>query len=357
MMPAGEWFRPASYSSAEQEATALREEAGVIDVSTLGKIRVRGEDAAELLERLYTGKFANQPPGAVRYALMLDESGVIADDGVALRTDERTFWVTTTTGNAAAVYRNMLLWCARWNLRAQVVNMTSAYAAVNVAGPRATEILSALFPDTDWEMRYMRGAQMTLGGAPALIMRIGFVGERGYEIHLPSGYMPALWKMLAAVENPCRVTPCGVEAQRLLRLEKGHIIIGQDTDGLTIPAEVNMNWALADKPFFIGRGALAARASLPAAGRGVARRLVGFVAAAEWRARLDESDLVLHGDDIDGRVTSVAYSPALRKVIGLAFVSHTPLKGELFIRTGEGLIMRAAIAKTPFYDPGGERQK
>ena len=355
MMVAGAWLRPAIYCSVVAEATALRNGAGIIDVSTLGKIRLSGDKAAELLERMYTGKYAKQAVGTVRYALMLDESGVIADDGVVAKLDERTYWLTTTTGNSAVIHRNLLLWNARWELGVEVVNMTGAYGAVNVTGPCAETIMAEQFSDVGWaDMGYMRCLQAELGGVPAIIMRIGFVGEKGYEVHLPYGYLLALWKRLSAVSTPCVVTPCGVETQRLLRLEKGHIIIGQDTDGLTIPSEVGMQWAIGkDKPFFIGQHALALRAK-----QSLKRRLVAFQMEDGWRDNVGESDLIVDGSEIVGRVTSVAYSPNLSAVIGLAFAPPSAVVGsELSICTAGGAVLRAQVVTPPFYDAAGERQK
>ncbi len=348
-MPAGSWLRPARYGGAEDEARAVRENAGIVDISTLGKIQISGPDAAEFLERMYAGKFAAQKPGAVRYALMLDETGVIADDGVVARLDEDRFWATTTTGNADAIYRQMLLWRARWNLRADIVNMTSAFAAINLAGPNAPPLLAAV-AGRDIDLGYMRAAEISLGGDAAILMRVGFVGEKGFEIHLPAGRVAALWDILLR-----DATPFGVEAQRLLRLEKGHIIVGQDTDGLTTPLEADMEWALGrDKNFYLGRRALEIHRR-----RGIRRVLRGFTMDAR-RRRVCESDLVLDrtGDAV-GRVTSVAYSPTLRCVVGLAFApADTPARdGVLRLRAAGGEVMEARTAPPPFYDPRGERQK
>ncbi|MBE8158742.1 MAG: aminomethyl transferase family protein, partial [Betaproteobacteria bacterium] len=348
-MNAGAWRRPAYYGGAETEAQAVRENAGIIDISTLGKIMLSGPDAAVLLERLYTGKFTGQKTGAVRYALMLDESGVIADDGVAARLDENRFFLTTTTGNADAIYRQILLWRTRWRLRADAINVTSAFSAINLAGPNAPPLLAKL-AGKPVDLEYMRAAEINIGGVPAIAMRVGFVGEKGFEIHLPSGCAADLWNALLA-----GAAPFGVEAQRLLRLEKGHIIVGQDTDGLTTPLETDMEWALGrDKPFYVGRRALEIHRK-----RGIRRRLRGFVMDVRNR-RPRESDLVLDKNgDAAGHITSAAYSPALRRIIGLAFAPpETPKHGgKLLLRAAGGEVMEAQTYAPPFYDPAGEKQK
>ena len=348
-MNAGVWRRPAHYTGAEKESLAVREKAGIIDISTLGKIMLSGPDAAKLLEHVYAGKFAAQKPGAVRYALMLDESGIIADDGVAARLDEDRFFLTATTGNAEAVYRMLLLWKARLRLRVDLANLTSAYAAVNLAGPDAPRLL-AKFSEAGAELGYMRAAEIKIGGAPAFAVRTGFVGEKGFEIHLPSGYASDLWNALLA-----DAAPFGVEAQRLLRLEKGHIIIGQDTDGLTTPEEADMEWALGrDKPFYLGKRALEIHKK-----RGIRRQLRGFILPAHNR-RTGESDLVLAKDGgISGHITSAAYSPTLGRVIGLAFAPPQTRKtgGVLLLRAAGGEVMEARTFAPPFYDKEGGRQK
>ncbi|MGU9950759.1 MAG: 2Fe-2S iron-sulfur cluster-binding protein [Gammaproteobacteria bacterium WSBS_2016_MAG_OTU1] len=350
LMPAGVWLRPASYSDAAEESQAVRTNAGIIDISTLGKMQISGANAAEFLERLYTGKFTTQKPGTVRYALMLDESGIIVDDGVVACTKKNHFWVTTTTGNADNIYRQMLLWRTRWKLQVDIINMTSAYAAINLAGPNAPAILADIY-GKKIDLGYMKNKEIQIGGVNALIMRVGFVGEKGYEIHLPSGYAAALW-------NTClnHATPFGVETQRLLRLEKGHIIVGQDTDGLTTPMEAGMEWALGrDKEFYLGQRALEIHRQ-----RGIALRLCGFVLGGEWLEHVDESDLILnpYGDAI-GRVTSISYSPTQKCIIGLAYAdADTPMQGgTLRLRTAAGEVLQAKTVATPFYDPQGEQQQ
>ena len=348
-MPAGAWLRPAHYGDIEAESLAVRNELGIIDISTLGKMQISGEDAAEFLHRFYAGSHDNQKPNTVRYALLLDESGFIVDDGVAARLNDGRFWVTTTTGNSDAVYRQMLLWRARWGLRADILNMTSAYAAVNLAGPEAPSILSELWGDNA-DLPPMRAAEVPTGDSSAIIMRTGFVGEKGCEIHIPSGYAMALWNKLSE-----KARPFGVEAQRLLRLEKGHIIVGQDTDGITTPLEANMEWALGkNKDFYLGKRALDIHRA-----RGIKQKLFGFVMDLH-RHRVDESDLVINtAGEVAGRVTSVSYSPTLQRIIGLAYgPPETPATGGvLHLRAADGEVMEAQTMSPPFYAPKKEAKK
>ncbi len=192
-----------------------------------------------------------------------------------------------------------------------------------------------------------------VGGIPAKLLRVGFVGELGYEIHVPAMQGEALWDMLTEAGKPHGLRPFGVEAQRLLRLEKGHVIIGQDTDGLTTPHEANMAWAVKKtKEAYRGRAAVDFRQA-----RGCERILTGF-RLTQAGPPPPENCLIIDGDRIAGRVTSAAVSAACGGVIGLAFVPPdasapgTPLS----IRMPGGEMVAAEAAATPFYDPSNERQ-
>ena len=363
MMPARTWLRPAYYGDPalrvrliEQEASTLRNKVGLIDVSTLGKLEVRGPDAAEFMNRMYTFAYLKQPVGRLRYVLMTDETGVITDDGIAARFSEDHFYVSTTTGGSDTVYRNMLLWNARWCLDVDITNVTSAYSAISIAGPLSRQVLQKIPHNIDLSakaFRYMEARCGKLSDVPVRLLRLGFVGELGWEIHLPSSQAEFLWDVLLQVGNELACKPVGVEAQRLLRLEKGHIIVGQDTDGLTVPEEAAMSWAIAKKkPFHIGK-----RSCEIFGAKKQTRCLVGFILAAKSKLP-EESNLTLSGNDIAGRVTSVAFSPALRKIIGLAYVR--PEQGDIGshfeIKLSDGKRISAEVVELPFYDPKNARQ-
>ncbi|MDQ0395438.1 2Fe-2S iron-sulfur cluster-binding protein [Labrys monachus] len=364
MMAAGLWMRPAYYGAKAEAAAAItaevkavRENVGMIDVSTLGGIEIRGPDAAEFVDRIYTWAYAKQPVGRARYALATDQSGVVFDDGVACRFHERHFYVTATTGAVDQMYRQMGWWNTQWRLDVDVANVTAAYAGVNIAGPKARAVLATLPTDIDLSAEafpYMAVRAGLLGGIPVRILRVGFVGELGYEIHCPSGQGEALWDMLHEAGKPFGMKPFGVEAQRVLRLEKGHIIVGQDTDGLTNPAEAGMEWALArKKPFYVGKRAVDMQIA-----KGVTRRLVGFALADPAAPAPKECHLVIRDGQIAGRVTSAVLSPSLGKVVGLAYLPPDLAEaGSGFsIRIEGGRMIEATVVPTPFYDPENKRQ-
>ena len=365
MMAAGLWLRPEFYGDAARraalisdEARNVRENVGLIDVSTLGGLDVRGPDAAEFLNRMYTFAYAKQPVGRSRYVLMTDQSGVITDDGVACRFHDDRFYVTATTSGVDAVYRSMLWYNAQWRLKVDITNVTAAYAGVNVAGPNARKVLEKLCTDADLSKEafpYMGVREATVAGIPALLLRVGFVGELGYEVHVPASRGEALWDAMMEAGREFGIRPFGVEAQRVLRLEKGHIIISQDTDGLTTPWEADMAWAIAkSKPFFVGMRSLEIQAK-----QKLSRKLVGFEITDRTQAVPKECHLVIRGSEITGRVTSIADSASLGKIIGMAYVALDQAESGtvIEIRADGGRMVKATVVKMPFYDPDSARQE
>jgi sarcosine oxidase subunit alpha len=365
-MPAGVWQRPEYYAQPElsridcihREVAAVRNQVGIIDVGTLGKIEIYGPDAAEFLERVYISCYANLKIGMTRYAVMCDESGVIIDDGVVGRLGEQHFYFTTTTSGAAPIYRELTRLNTLWQLDCGLVNLTGAMAAVNLAGPKAAEVLAPL-TELDLsltEFPYMGIREATIAGMPARLMRVGFVGELGYEIHVPATYADALWQALWQSGQLQGIRAFGVEAQRLLRLEKGHIIIGQDTDGLTTPLQANLNWALKmDKAFFIGQRSLQIVAQ-----QALQQKLTGFVLDAGYSGTVpQECHLIIEQGEIAGRITSIAWSPSLQRHIGLAFVRPDLAveNGAIAVRLSDGSMVEARIHPTPFYDARNIRQQ
>jgi sarcosine oxidase subunit alpha len=330
----------------------------VIDVSTLGGIEIRGPDAAEFLNRSYTFAYNDQPVGRARYLLMVDDSGGVVDDGVACRIAPEYFYVTTTTTGSDAVYRRMLRHNAEWQLQVDLLNVTSTYAAMNVAGPQSRSVMQALNSDIDFckdAFPYLAVRQGRVCEIPVTALRVGFVGELGYELHVPWSRALKLWEAVIAAGKKYAIRPVGVEAQRILRLEKGHLIVGQDTDGLTTPREAALAWAVKmQKPSFVGRPAIAF-----ADERGPSRRLVGFRLQDTNGPIPRESHLVVRGNDIVGRVTSVVHSQQLDAIIGLAYVAPDQAEpgSEFSIKGESGRLLTAQTVATPFYDPENRRQE
>jgi sarcosine oxidase subunit alpha len=376
----GEWKRPEVYTSVEEECRAVRERVGLIDVSTLGKLEVVGRDAPAVLERIYTNRCADLRPGRVRYGVACDDAGIITDDGTFARLGEERWFLTTTTGGVEAMDQWLRWWSVPGPGEAprcvHVTNLTAGLAAVNLAGPRSRELLAPL---TDLDLSpaafpYLAAREGTVAGVPALLLRIGFVGELGYEIHFPAEYGAPVWDALLEAGRAFDILPVGVEAQRILRLEKQHLIVGHDTDALSNPLDAGMPWIVRwDKGEFVGRTSLLRvrderrdpgpgpqdAPSAPPAHEGCAdtsqTRLVGFEIADRTLALPEGSQVVEEGRPV-GRVTSYRCSPTLGKGIGLAWVPDEAAREGAWIQiAGPAGRIQATVTLRPFYDPEGRR--
>ncbi len=350
---AGDWRRAYDYGDPEGEALNVHEAAGLIDVSTLGKLLVRGPQAGEFLDRLYPNRLSNLKPGRVRYGVLSTDAGRIMDDGTISRIDDDTFYVTTTSSGAGAVEQWFSWWLADWKLDVQLSDVTQALCAVNLAGPRAREILARL-TDADCSpeaFAYLDSRQARVAGVRSLLMRIGFVGELGYEIHFPAAYGEDIWNAILSAGESDGIRPFGLEPQRILRLQKQHIIVGQDTDSESTPFGAGMPWAVKlDKDEqFIGKWALAHVAEAPAE-----TALVGFTVAGgqlptEGAVVLDQRGRAA------GQVTSARRSRQLGRVIGMAWVpSALASDGQGITIADNGARLSASVVTEPFYDPAGE---
>jgi sarcosine oxidase, subunit alpha len=362
-MDMGDWKRPRYYDPAgtgnqeqcvEQEYRAVRERAGIIDVSTLGKIEVKGSDAGRLLDLVFTHKFSTLPPGRVRYSVLCDEMGTIVDDGTISRMDEQRHFLTTTTGNADFVQQWLEWWAAAAGMKVNITNLTAGLASMNLAGPLARGVLAQL---TDCDLSspafpYMDWRQATVAGVPATMMRIGFVGEMGWEIVVAAECGSHLWDQVLQAGAPVNLRPFGVETQRVLRLEKKHIIVGVDTDALSNPYEAGIAWvAKFDKPDFIGRAALARMKQIP-----LERKLVGFELNGAI-APSDGSPVLVDGKPV-GWATSVRFSWEKKKVIGMAWVTPAEAKqGAPITLRSDDVDYTAHVVEEVFYDPTGQRLK
>jgi sarcosine oxidase subunit alpha len=350
---AGDWRRAYDYGDPQAEALAVHEAAGLIDVSTLGKLIVAGPEAGAFLDRLYPNRFSNLKPGRIRYGVLTSDAGRIMDDGTICRLDDNTFYVTTTSSGAGAVEQWFSWWLADWRMDVRLTDVTQGLSAVNLAGPKAREIMGAL-TDLDCSnegFAYLDGKQARVAGAPSLILRIGFVGEVGYEIHFPSAYGQDVWDAILAAGADHGVRPFGLEPQRILRLQKQHILVGQDTDSESNPYAAAMPWIVKlDKDEdFIGKWALERAAQEPSE-----TALVGFTMAngdvpTEGAAVLDE-----RGEPI-GQVTSARHSRQLGQVIGMAWVPAAQANdGATLTISDKRRTLRASVMTRPFYDPDGE---
>ncbi len=320
---AGAWIRPDHYGDPQGEARNVRGGVGIVDVTPLGKLDLRGPHVPDLLNQLYVNKWSKLPVGSVRYGVMCADDGVVLDDGVTARLADDHYLMTTTSSGALATWEWMESWLQteRPHWQVHVTPVTTAYASMNVAGPRSRELLARVVDHVDLDpdaFGYMRVRPATVAGVPGCVMwRIGFTGELSYEIHAPSGYGLHVWTTLLAAGRDLGIRPFGVEAQRILRLEKGHAIVGQDTDALTQAYGAGLAWAIKlDKDDFAGKPELVWQRT-----RDDYERLVGLQPVDGTVVPPEASQIVEGASTIVGRITSSRMSPTLGRAICLGHVA------------------------------------
>lgn len=353
---AGQWIRPDHYGDPLAEVVNVRTNVGIIDVSPLGKIDLRGPDVSALLEFVYTNRWQKLAVGSVRYGVMCAEDGVVFDDGVVGRLSEDRWLMTTTSGGAGRVWNWLDDWIQTrgWDIRMTAV--TDGYASINVAGPKARELMTGL-TDIDLSSEAFRYMQVRMGSvagvADCVVWRIGFTGELSYEIHVPAGFALSVWEALLEAGEGLGVAPFGIEAQRIMRLEKGHFIVGQDTDGLTQGFAAGIDWAIKlDKPDFAGKPELVWQSE-----RGDYLRLVA-IQSEDPSVVPSEASQIIDGGEIIGRITSSRWSPTLQRSICLGQVigSHASAGATLTVRLRDGSDARARVMQHhAHFDPSGER--
>jgi glycine cleavage system aminomethyltransferase T len=339
----GGWWRPWTYGDALGEYWAVRKAVSLGDVSTLGKMRVSGPGALELLERLYPTKVSTIAPGRARYALLLDDRGYVLDDGMICRETDTRFALTFTSGGSTTAEMWVRDWAEAWGLDVRILNQTMSLSAINVTGPRATELLARAGLESP--PKHLHHLKTEVAGVPCHVFRLSFTGEVSYELHHPAAQSVTLWRRLLDLGADLGCRPHGLETLLRLRLEKGHIVVGQDTDFDSTPRRINHEWAVKlDKPDFVGRQALVRTSKVP-----LDRQLVGLEMDG---AAPPEGALIWSGEAHAGYVTSCTFSPALGRTVMLGWLalSGGRLPDDVTI---DG--RRARRAPTPFYDPEGAR--
>ncbi len=360
MMTAGTWLRPERYGDPAEEVAAVRNAVGLIDVSPLGKLRLTGPGVPDLLERLYVNSWRDLRRGRVRYGLMCNDEGVVLDDGVCARLADDDWYVSTTSTGAAGALEWVEWWRqSGWGDGVHVTDLTEARAAVNLAGPASREVLQKLTSRdlSKAKFPYMRARRTRVAGLSCLVLRIGFTGELSYEIHGPAGGGRHLWEALMEAGADHGIRPFGVEAQRILRLEKGHLIVGQDTDALSDAISADSGWAVKlEKPDFLGKRALTRVAET-----GPKQRLTGFRMSRDDAVVEEGLQIVTRrsggGFDIIGWITSCRRSPTLGGVIGLCWLPAdlAEEEGAAFSVYSGGGLEEGRVHHGAFYDPAGER--
>ncbi len=364
----GEWQRPAAYRQAsetraaavQREAQAVRTAVGLFDASPLGKIEVHGPDAREFLDRFYINDFASLQPGRIRYGLMLRESGVIFDDGTVVALAPDRLLLTTTTGNAASVGAWLEEWrqCEWPQLRVAVFPVTEQWATITIAGPRARRILERLQPGCEMSNEafpHFGLRETQLLGTPVRIGRVSFSGELSYEVNAAPDAAPTIWEALMYEGRDLGITPYGVDAVLHLRMEKGFLHVGTDTDDTTVPDDVGWGKAAAAKSReFIGKRSLA----MPETRRADRLQLVGLTGSDDHSIPIGSHLRLADSREVtDGWVTSTGRTVVDDRPVALALLrgGRARLDAVVTVYDGGRIVTRARVVNPPFYDPAGER--
>ena len=372
--PVGQWMRPWYFpqnnedihASVKRECLAARNGVAMLDASTLGKIDIQGKDVREFLNRIYANAWSQLAPGKCRYGLMLDEAGMVMDDGVTACISDTHFLMTTTTGGAARV----MGWLEKWHqtewpeLEVYMTSVTDHWATAALVGPKSREVLSKLCSDIDLSkdaFKFMDWRDGTVAGVPARVFRISFSGELAYEINVDASYGNYVWEELLSAGAEFNITPYGTETMHVLRAEKGFIIVGQDTDGSVTPLDLDMAWAVGmKKPYsFLGKRSLA-RADTARSDR---KQLVGLLTddpsiVLKEGAQMIATDNITPPVPMLGHVTSSYYSAFLGRSIALALVTDGLKRrdnGDSIFAYADGQAVKAKIVSPVFVDAEGAR--
>ena len=387
---AGAWERARYFSddfSCRAEIRNVRTGVGVLDSSPLGKFRLFGPDAMRALQRVYISDMRKVRPGRCRYSAMCNDTGNIIDDGVVVEVGDDDFYLTTSSNRAGVTVEWFRFHTRHDGWDYHLVNLTDALASLNVAGPRAREVLERV-TDADLSneaLPYMGYREIGVGdGVRARCLRLGFVGELSYELHVGAGYARYVWDLLREAGADAGIQPFGLEAQNAMRAEKGHVIVGVESEQRVTLLDIGLGW-LWDRDDTASRkvGAPALRACESQTGR---LKLVGLRVEVgsgdDGPADAGPADagpvdsgpadsgppggtprdgaLIVHGAEIAGHVCTTRYSETLGWRFGLALV-RDDLRGEgtrLELREtvgGRSRRFSATVVPPHFYDPRGER--
>jgi len=355
------WYYPQNnetmHEAVQRESKAARDSAGILDASTLGKIDIQGTDASEFLNRIYTNAWFKLAIGKCRYGLMLNEDGMVYDDGVTTRLDENHYIMTTTTGGAASVLGKLEDYLqTEWpELDVYLSSVTDHYATASVCGPNSKKILNKIIPDLDLSddnFPHMSFKNAKIDNIKCRVMRISFTGEHSYEINVQANFGKSLWEKCMEAGQEFKITPYGTETMHLLRAEKGFIIVGQDTDGTMTPIDLQMDWIVSKKKYdFIGKRSLYRSDTM----KEDRKQLVGLETDNPNEVLEEGAQIVVNTNttpvEMLGHVTSSYYSPNLNKSIALAVVrgGKNMIGQKLFIPM-ENKNINVTIVDTVFFD-------
>ena len=369
--PVGQWRRAYTYTRAGEdrhgsitrEILCVRNKVGLLDASTLGKIEIKGPDAAEFLDRIYTNMFSTLKVGRCRYGLMMNELGFLSDDGVTVRLAEDHFLMHTTSGGADRIAAWLEEWLqTEWtHYKVFVTPVTEQWAQFAIAGPKARDVLAKLAPDFDISheaLPHMAFREGKLGLYPVRVYRISFSGELSFEVATPANLGRGLWNEIVEAGREFGLEAYGTEALHVLRAEKGYIVVGDETDGTTTPIDVGLDGLVSKKKAdFIGKRSL----EQPYLKGPERKQLVGLLTEDPNEVLPDGACAVKEVKDKPpmetiGQVTSTYMSPTLQRSIAMALIQNGRQRmGETISFPLEGKVIRAKIVDPVFYDKEGTK--
>lgn len=366
----GPWLRPACYPRAGEdepaaiarEVMAVRTGVGMLDYSPLGKIEVSGPDALDFLNRMTVTNLATLKTGRARYNIMLNEQGIIIDDGVISRLDDNLYLVGTTSGAASRIALAFEEWlqCEWLHLKVYITNVTTAWGVILLTGPKARELLSRAGADIDLSpdaFPHMTVRVGTISGVPTRIHRVSFTGEVSYEIAVPAGFTAALWELFMELGRDLGVTPVGLESLMVMRTEKGYLHVGSDTDGATVPDDIGFgDMARKNVGDFVGKRSLGRAEPM----RQDRFQLIGLESLAgnvlPVGGHLLSAAVKTLPADSEGHVTSTYWSPSLNRPVAMAMLKRGRARmGETLNVYAQGQWYPVNVVEPKFYDPQGER--
>ena len=374
----GQWKRPWYFKKSEnetmhqavqRESKQTRQTAGILDGSTLGKIEIKGRDALEFMNLMYTNAFTKMKPMTSRYALMLGEDGMIMDDGIICKINDKHFIATTTSSGAPKVLAHMEEFLqTEWpHLQVYLNSITEQFTTFNISGPKSREIISKVFKEIDFSNEnfpFMTFKTFSYKNTQARIMRASFTGELGYEIYISPNQALELWETIFKFGKEFDLVPYGTETMHLLRAEKGYVVIGQETDGTVTPIDINFNWMIGKKKKdFIGKRSLKRSDTI----RDDRKQLVGVVPLNKSQF-IEEGQHILECENLPkkiktpinylGHVSSSYHSPNLNHCISMAMIKGgNKLMGKkLYVSTSKGTKnIPVEIVSPVFIDPENKR--
>jgi aminomethyltransferase len=348
MVPFGGWDMPVEYTGLAAEHTAVRERAGLFDVSHMGEIEIAGKDALAAVQKVSCNDASRLQIGQAQYSGLMSPRGTYVDDLLVYRLGSQHFLLVVNASHIAADYEHILRHVGELN--AAVVDASARYALLAVQGPRAIDVLQPLTGVDLAALKYYWFAHGEVANVRATVSRTGYTGEDGFEVFVPPQSADRVWQAILDAGRDVELLPCGLGARDTLRLEAAMALHGNDIDDTTTPLEAGLGWTVGwSKGEFLGSDVLRDQKS-----HGVTRKLVGFEMRERGIAR-HGYPIVIAGEEA-GTVTSGTQTPTLKKAIGLGYVpaAHSQIGTGIEIEI-RGRRTAAAIVETPFYKRAGRK--